>query len=233
MTAGVYVATHAGLSAHRIGITDAQAGTDRLRVHERHGWRVVGMVHTTGRAEAERVEAVTLANLRAVGVPAGVTAVDMPQGGHTETVPASVMSAAELLRTVRRTAGQDEDGPEGRLGAVLELLAWARRHLGPAAVETMWETDPDAAGALLLRIASAADDVAAAARAGAEASPGARALRSLEQMVRDAEAVDRRVARFLATAPPEQLATAETRALLDHLIALSEAIAHADPAMVE
>ncbi|MEZ3182969.1 hypothetical protein KYY02_31215 [Streptomyces pimonensis] len=64
MTAAVYVATHPDLAAHRIGLTDAYADTDRLRVNERRGWRMIGVVHLPTRAEAEHVEAAVLAELR-------------------------------------------------------------------------------------------------------------------------------------------------------------------------
>jgi hypothetical protein len=224
MTAGVYVATHGVLEAHRIGITDAQAGTDRLRVHERHGWRVVGIVHVTTRTEALRVEAATLATLRALGVPQGAAAADMPQGGHTETLPAASLSAAELLRAVRRTAGLDEDGPEGRLGAVVELLEWASRHLGRPAVETAWETSPDNVMTTLARIATQAEDIARAARDGMQASPGARAVRTLERVVQELAKVDRGVEMALAGMSPEERSSEEVRAMLVCMADTAEAI---------
>ncbi|WP_151775788.1 hypothetical protein [Streptomyces abyssomicinicus] len=102
MTGAVYVATHPVLAAHRAGLTDAYADTDRLRVNERRGWRVVQVIHLPTRAEAEHVETAVLAELRRDGVRCGVVPGDMPHGGHTETVPASAMSAVELLHLVRR-----------------------------------------------------------------------------------------------------------------------------------
>ena len=231
MTAAVYVATHPVLAAHRIGLTDSEAGTDRLRVNERRGWRVVGVVHLATRAEAGHVEAVTLAELRAAGVPYGVTSTDMPHGGHTETIPAAAMSAAGLLRTVRRVAGQPEDGQGGgRLGAVLELLLWARRHVGPAAVRTAWEADQEATEGMLLRVAAEAEALAAAARAEAEVPAGERALKSLERAVAQCRVLDSRLVVLDAEMSPEVRALPEVQALLARVAggadALAEAAAH-------
>lgn len=226
MTAAVYVATHPVLRAHRVGMTDGHAETDRLRVNERAGWQVVGLVHLATRAEARQVEASVLAELRVGGVPYGATAADMPQGGHTETVPADALSAVGLLRKVRRVAGQPEDGQgEGRLGAVLELLAWARRHVGPGAVESAWEADRAATEALLLRVVAEAEGLAAAARAEAEMPEGARALRVVERVAGQCRALDERMAALDAEMSPEVRELPEVQALLDQLAEGAEALA--------
>ncbi|WP_225629383.1 hypothetical protein [Streptomyces werraensis] len=226
MTAAVYVATHPDLAAHRIGLTDAYADTDRLRVNERRGWRMVGVVHLPTRTEAEHVEAAVLAELRRAGVEHGVVPGAMPHGGHTETIPASAMSAVELLRLVRRRAGQPEDGPaDGRLGAALELLAWARRHVGPAAVDTAWEGDRERTDALLRQIAAEAEDLADAARAEADVPEGARALRVLERMVQRLREVDARLEELEQTMPASFWKRPEVRAMCAQLAEASEAIA--------
>lgn len=101
----VYLITHAGLGAAKVGISDA-AGL-RLAAHRRKGWQVAAVFSVpAGRAAA--VEAAMLEGWRRAGMPSYLTRGQMPQGGWTETVALGRLDlAAEVTRLCKLAVQQD------------------------------------------------------------------------------------------------------------------------------
>jgi len=104
-TALVYLITHAGLGAAKVGISDP-AGL-RLAVHRREGWQVAAVFSVpAGRAAA--VEAAVLEGWRRAGMPSCLARGQMPQGGWTETVALGRLDlAAEVTRLCKLAVQQD------------------------------------------------------------------------------------------------------------------------------
>ena len=101
----VYLITHAGLGAAKVGISDA-AGL-RLAAHRRKGWQVASVFSVpAGRAAA--VEAAMLEGWRRAGMPSYLARGQMPQGGWTETVALGRLDlAAEVTRLCKLAVQQD------------------------------------------------------------------------------------------------------------------------------
>ncbi|NUV64311.1 hypothetical protein [Streptomyces sp. CAI-85] len=97
----VYVVTHSGLNAGKVGISGRVEGA-RIAAHLRAGWLLYRALLLPDRDAAVAVEAATLAEL---GNARGYVAPeDMRQGGSSETVDLSRVSAPELWRMVCRHA---------------------------------------------------------------------------------------------------------------------------------
>lgn len=123
----VYLVTHEGLNAHKIGISNI--GTDRVENHRRQGW----MVHAERRFEvtydAYRVEQAVLRWWREdLALPVHLTADEVPQKGHTETVSADALSLPDVWAKVLELAAAQvatpvENVPE--FVAPEQLVLWA------------------------------------------------------------------------------------------------------------
>lgn len=110
--AQVYLITHPVLLAHKVGVTGLSTGQSRLRAHARHGWQVYRTLSTATGADALAIESTVLRYLRRdLGLPPLLTSVQMPQGGHTETVSADEIGLTQLWRLL--TVVQAQDGRAG------------------------------------------------------------------------------------------------------------------------
>jgi hypothetical protein len=97
----VYLMTHAGHGATKVGITN-RAGR-RVKLHQRYGWQVVTTVWVPGEV-ALRIEADVLNWWRLeLGLPIYLGRNEMPQGGWTETVDSSEIDLAITIRRVRQS----------------------------------------------------------------------------------------------------------------------------------
>jgi hypothetical protein len=100
----VYLITHSGYDAAKVGITDA-AGS-RLHRHRCRGWQVLGTVKVPGE-KALVIEARILEWWRAeLALPIHLGRPEMPQGGWTETVDSSEINLAATLERIRHLANE-------------------------------------------------------------------------------------------------------------------------------
>ena len=98
----VYLITHAGFRAAKIGITDS-SGT-RLKKHSTRGWQVLCAVAVPGE-RAMLIEAEILDWWRGeLALPAYLGPQEMKQGGWTETVSAEEIDLAVTIRRIRHLA---------------------------------------------------------------------------------------------------------------------------------
>jgi len=92
----VYLVAHTGFGAVKVGVSEP-AGA-RIAHHRRQGWQLVAAFLVTASA-AVSIETNILNGWRQRGLPAAVSAAQMPQGGWTETVAAdSIDLAADVAR---------------------------------------------------------------------------------------------------------------------------------------
>jgi len=100
----VYLITHAGYSAAKIGITDA-AG-DRLIKHRQRGWQVLTTVLVPGEL-ALAIEKKILDWWRAeLALPVHLGKQEMPHGGWTETVDSTEIDLAATIRRIQSLASE-------------------------------------------------------------------------------------------------------------------------------
>ena len=99
----IYLITHEGLGAHKIGI-GAPSGY-RIRRHRQEGWELYRKRTFKTGNRARKVEQAVLEWLRIdLELPPGVRQQDMPQAGWTETVPASTVELPDIWEMVERFA---------------------------------------------------------------------------------------------------------------------------------
>lgn len=95
----VYLVTHAGYGAAKIGVSSTSGV--RLLQHTRRGWEVVATVRVLGRA-ALRIEAEILRWWREeLRLPAYLGQVEMPQNGWTETVDLNGINILAVIARMR------------------------------------------------------------------------------------------------------------------------------------
>ena len=98
----VYLITHTGLRAAKIGITDSSGS--RLKKHVTRGWQVLCTVAVPGE-RAMLIEAEILDWWRGeLALPAYLGQREMKQGGWTETVSAEEIDLAVTIRRIRHLA---------------------------------------------------------------------------------------------------------------------------------
>ena len=98
----VYLITHAGFRAAKIGITDSSGS--RLKKHSTRGWQVLCTVAVPGE-RAMLIEAEILDWWRGeLALPAYLGPQEMKQGGWTETVSAEEIDLAVTIRRIRHLA---------------------------------------------------------------------------------------------------------------------------------
>ncbi|WP_336113247.1 hypothetical protein [Streptomyces sp. PTD9-10] len=94
--AWLYVLTHSGLGATKVGVTGQDTREDRLMRFKSLGWTVVGKrAFETGEA-AYKAEQAVIGALRLEHPRPFLTAAQVPCGGWTETFDATFVSAARL-----------------------------------------------------------------------------------------------------------------------------------------
>ena len=101
----LYVMTHPGHCAVKIGITGTHVRPSRVQDHERYGWKLhETMALPTGR-DAYRTEQLVLRWLEARGLRPFLTATQMPQSGWTETFCEDHVTALEVWQMARKASG--------------------------------------------------------------------------------------------------------------------------------
>jgi hypothetical protein len=96
----VYLVTHSGYQAVKIGI--GAAHRKRIQQHKKYGWETLEEWTGFNGITAYAAETAVLRAWRSAGIPAAVTAFDMPQAGYTETAPMDVVDLAEVRRIVEQ-----------------------------------------------------------------------------------------------------------------------------------
>ena len=98
----IYVITHPGFDAHKVGVMGTE--TSRLRDHGRNGWLTYKILPVPTGFDAFRIEQRVLNTLRnELGFLPGVDPTDMPQSGWTETVSADDIDLPSLWEIVRES----------------------------------------------------------------------------------------------------------------------------------
>jgi hypothetical protein len=97
----VYLMHFPRIRAYKIGITSSESRHDRVASHVTHGGVLLGQYEVPNREAARTVEDFVLSLMR--DFPSRCTALDFPQGGHTET--------------------WSDDGPGMDLGGIVASLA--------------------------------------------------------------------------------------------------------------
>ena len=98
----VYLITHTGFGAAKIGITDSSG--NRLKTHSTRGWQVLCTVAVPGE-RAMLIEAEILDWWRGeLALPAYLGPQEMKQGGWTETVSAEEIDLAVTIHRIRHLA---------------------------------------------------------------------------------------------------------------------------------
>jgi hypothetical protein len=100
--ATVYLITHSGYGAAKIGITDAEGS--RLRKHSQRGWQILTVARVEGEL-ALAIEKDILDWWRAdLALPPHLGRQDIPHGGWTETVDATEIDLAATIRRIQNLA---------------------------------------------------------------------------------------------------------------------------------
>jgi recombinational DNA repair protein (RecF pathway) len=98
----VYLITHEGYGATKIGITNA--ASERIIRHRRRGWQVVTTVKVPGEM-ALHIEANIISWWRLERrLPIYLGRYEMPHGGWTETVDSNEIDLADTMRRIRQMA---------------------------------------------------------------------------------------------------------------------------------
>lgn len=109
LPAYIYLITHAGYGAHKIGISGMYAKEDRLNDHAKKGWKLYKKKIFDSADQTYEIEQEMLTWLRQDrGLPPYLSPNEMPQNGWTETVDASeidlptIWAKVEELSKVKR-----------------------------------------------------------------------------------------------------------------------------------
>ncbi len=101
----IYLITHVGLGAHKVGIAGIGIQTDRINVHRQYGWKLFDTLRFQKGIDAYYVERAVLQRLRTeLELPQYLSREDMPQRGETETVDADEISLPKLWSIVHAEA---------------------------------------------------------------------------------------------------------------------------------
>ncbi|MFE9565215.1 type II toxin-antitoxin system Phd/YefM family antitoxin [Streptomyces sp. NPDC006487] len=130
----VYVISHASFNAVKVGV----GSSGRITAHVNRGWVLEHVTSAT--LVAREIEQTVLRRVRSAGVAQGVTSEEMIQGGSTETMDGSQISAAEVWAMVQEehhrfatllveSLGGGEEAPEiiSSLDDTLELPGVGRK----------------------------------------------------------------------------------------------------------
>jgi len=96
----IYLVAHSGYRAIKIGV--GAAHRKRIQQHEKNGWETLKEWSGFNGITAYAAEGAVLCAWRTAGIPAAVTASDMPQAGYTETAPMDLVDLAEVRRIVEQ-----------------------------------------------------------------------------------------------------------------------------------
>lgn len=106
-TAVVYLISHAGFGALKIGIT----GTDDIRLahHRKHGWEVVTVVTMPGHLAIVAERAILAEWRTGLGLPPYLSKKEMARGGWTETVDADAVDVPATVARIRSLAAAENE----------------------------------------------------------------------------------------------------------------------------
>ena len=97
----VYLSTHPGWQAAKVGVTTTASKTDRIAAHTARGWNLLGTWSVPTGADAEDIENTILDWWRdELDAPDAVPAADMPQGGWTETASLVLVDLDETIARI-------------------------------------------------------------------------------------------------------------------------------------
>ena len=95
----IYLMSNDLLEAHKIGIGGLESKTNRIDQHAKHGWRLYKKLNFSTAEYAYSVEQQVLQWIRIdLGLPQQVLALEMPQGGHTETFASNEIDPATVWK---------------------------------------------------------------------------------------------------------------------------------------
>ena len=98
----VYLITHPGHSAAKIGITDADGS--RLRKHSQRGWQILATVQVPGELALSIEKAILDWWRGELALPVHLGQPEMPHGGWTETVDSTEIDLAATIQRIRDLA---------------------------------------------------------------------------------------------------------------------------------
>jgi hypothetical protein len=103
----LYLIANEKMGALKVGIATSGIRQDRLNVHVRHGWLLYRKIHFDIGNDAYLLEQEVLKWMREeMKLPAFLTAMDMPQGGWTETVSDAEIDLPTIWEKVREIREQ-------------------------------------------------------------------------------------------------------------------------------
>jgi hypothetical protein len=100
----IYLITNKELSAHKIGISNRNDRKENSRIskHRRNGWKIFKTMEFDSGKRAVEIETQVLSWLRSErGLASFLSAEQMPQGGHTETIDASEIDLPTVWAKVK------------------------------------------------------------------------------------------------------------------------------------
>lgn len=103
--AHVYVMKHETLKSVKIGIS-ARSFPQRVQEHIDNGWTFVAAYTGLDGMTAYQIEQGTIATWRITGKPKHLKAIDMPQGGATETVSIFSVDINNILNEIEQVTGK-------------------------------------------------------------------------------------------------------------------------------
>lgn len=107
----LYVVSHPQMNAAKVGITRAASNADRVGEHLKRGWKLESYWSFQNFGDAEATEGAILAWLRNDRcLPMACSPQQMPQGGHTETVPLSEIELGAISDKISEIAGLCDGG---------------------------------------------------------------------------------------------------------------------------
>ncbi|MCF2531179.1 hypothetical protein [Yinghuangia soli] len=99
--ARLYILSHSGHGAVKIGITGVRTRENRIARFQGQGWELFAQLPFATGADAYRVEQHVIRHLRAKGHPAFLSDTEMPIGGYKETFDSASVSVEHLLELAR------------------------------------------------------------------------------------------------------------------------------------
>lgn len=106
----VYLISHPGMHAVKVGITDRSGA--RLGRHQRRGWQVLVEERVPGERALEIEDDILTWWRSELDLPPYLTSAEMPQGGWTETVDTEGIDLAATIRRIKQTARAEADGTD-------------------------------------------------------------------------------------------------------------------------
>lgn len=98
-----YVMEHDKFASLKVGISNSDSRDDRVKVHSKHGWRLIQRINFENGFLAFEFEQTLLRYLRGKkSIPIHLSKREMPQSGYSETLSTDLITLQELLEVVKR-----------------------------------------------------------------------------------------------------------------------------------